>query len=263
MKKNNLPAEVKMSSNVKTIKISKENTVKEISVKRNEHVEIFLEIAEGGEAKINLEENSHLEIFVKTGNLTSGKLKMKFVLGKNACAKIISCNFGAVEEETEILQKGEGSRCEHFAVGFAQGKQRIHKKIDHIHIGEKTYSRTRFKYIATDFAQVDLSGKVVIEETGKNTDTHLLLKGLSLSGEALLKLVPLLNVYNNNVTAGHGAASATLGENELFYMQSRGIEKKEAVQLAAEGFLEEILELGKFNESIAKRVSEEIGGVIR
>ena len=232
-----------------------------IAVAKGKAGEIFLDATKGGSAEFSFAEGSKSEVFIKSGN--GRKLLARMVVGKDASLKIFSCGFGALEESVEIIQQGDGSRCGHYAIGMARGKQVLRRKSRHVHIGKNSFSRTVFKYIADSRAKVELEGEVAVEKNARGADTHLLLKGLMLGKGAEMKLLPLLNVHNNEVNAGHGAASSTVGAEEIFYLQSRGIDEKEAVALVAMGFLFGILDAGKFGADISKEAEREISGYFR
>lgn len=245
---------------MKTIALKKIRGTRKISVAKGEAAEIFLDVVGKGRVEFTFGEGSESKIFVKVSN--GSRSAMRLVLGKNALVKIASCSMGASEEETEILQKGDWSRCEHYAIGFAKGRQKLLKRSSHSHFGKKTYSRTSFKFVAAGSAAIELRGKVTVEQDARGADTHLALKGLVLGNETEMILMPLLGVYNKEVSAGHGAASGPVDKEGLFYLQSRGIAEKEAVVLMAKGFLREIMSQGKFSGGIALRMEQEIDNVV-
>ena len=78
-----------------------------------------------------------------------------------------------------------------------------------------------------------------------------------LSNEAQADSLPGLEILANEVKCSHGATTSKIDEQELFYLQSRGIPKKSAENLIALGFLDEILAMVKdeeLNESIRHKI---------
>ena len=58
-----------------------------------------------------------------------------------------------------------------------------------------------------------------------------------LSDKARADVIPELEVLADDVSANHGAASAPLDPEQVFYLQSRGLDKKESRDIIVEGFL--------------------------
>ena len=84
-------------------------------------------------------------------------------------------------------------------------------------------------------------------------------KSLLLSRDAVVKVVPMLSVKTGDVKAGHGAAMAPVSADELFYLESRGIDGKEGRCMILEGFLLEF-EAGQMDR-IRAVVEKKIGDV--
>ncbi|VVB99735.1 Uncharacterised protein [uncultured archaeon] len=174
--------------------------------------------------------------------------------------KFLNANFGGSETKDgfAFLQEGRGSRCEHYEVSLAQGKQRYLKESNHFHLAPKTYSRSFFKYATADESQVRVDGKVTIAHGAPGSDTHLLSKSLLLSGKSVSHVVPQLFVHNDDVIAGHGSAMAPLDGEELFYLRSRGIDEQESKRLVLQGFLRELPSKAEMGAGISRALSEEI-----
>ncbi|MCX6772390.1 MAG: SufD family Fe-S cluster assembly protein, partial [Candidatus Micrarchaeota archaeon] len=172
-------------------------------------------------------------------------------LGEASTLKFLNSNIGSSEkrEGFAFLQEGRGSRCEHYEASLARGSQKITKNSDHFHLAPDTYSRSIFKYATTDKSQVNVDGKVTIEKSAPGADTHLLAKSLLLSDSSISKIVPQLFVHNADVAAGHGSAMTPMPEEELFYLQSRGVGESESKLLVLQGFLQDVLVKSEINQA--------------
>lgn len=84
-------------------------------------------------------------------------------------------------------------------------------------------------------------GYIKIDAGAKNTITHQSGKALLLSKNAAANMMPALDVENNEVEAGHGAAVGELAEDEMFYLGSRGLSREDAAVLIVQGFFGEML----------------------
>ena len=67
-------------------------------------------------------------------------------------------------------------------------------------------------------------------------------RALLLSDTAEIDVKPELEIFADDVKCSHGAASGELDENQLFYMQSRGIGREEAKQILIDAYLNEALD---------------------
>jgi Fe-S cluster assembly protein SufD len=85
-------------------------------------------------------------------------------------------------------------------------------------------------------------------------DAHLVAKSLLLSPNAVVKVVPMLYVWNNDVVAGHGAAMAPFSQDELFYLNARGIDSPAGKRMILRGFLLEPAIAGRMDGGILASV---------
>jgi len=166
------------------------------------------------------------------------EVKVEVKIGKNASLKLIGCHLGGRETKSEvkILQKA-GSRCEHFEVALLSGSQRLIARTKHLHCEPGSFSRSSFRYAAAGCAQADVQGDVEIARKAVRADAYFVAKSLLLSRDAVVKVVPMLSVKTGDVSAGHGAAMAPISADELFYLESRGIDGMAARRMILEGFL--------------------------
>ncbi|MEM2138408.1 MAG: SufD family Fe-S cluster assembly protein [Candidatus Anstonellaceae archaeon] len=181
-------------------------------------------------------------------------------LGEGAQLKFLNSNMGSAEKREKVvfLQEGRGSRCEHYEVSLAKGKQRFYKDSDHRHIAPDTYSRSIFKYATAGNSFVDVEGKVTIEQSAPGSDTHLLAKSLLLSEKSVSKVIPMLFVHNAEVAAGHGSAMTPLQDEELFYLRSRGVGESESRLLVLQGFLQDLLNKSDISPAIIENLKTEL-----
>ena len=191
---------------------------------------------------------------------TDSAAGMAVKLGEGARLKFLNPNVGGKErfEQALILQNERGSRCEHYEASIASGSQKITKDSDHLHTAPGTYSRSVFKYATAGSSQVKVDGKVTIENTAPGSDTHLLARSLLLSDKSVSHIVPQLFVRNENVTAGHGSAMTPIDQEELFYLESRGIGENEGKFLILQGFLRDVLVKSEIPQWLTEGVEAEL-----
>ncbi len=93
------------------------------------------------------------------------------------------------------------------------------------------------KAVVEDGGELKARGKLVIKKNVKNVDVFLKYKVLLLGKSSLAEVDPELEIESNEIKAGHAASIGRVNEEELFYLMSRGLTKKEATELLVEAFL--------------------------
>ncbi len=85
-------------------------------------------------------------------------------------------------------------------------------------------------------------GLIDVGQGASGTDAYLSNRNLLLGEGARADSIPTLRIGNNDVRCSHGSATGRLGEEELFYLQSRGLSEEEAREMLVLGFFEDLLE---------------------
>jgi Fe-S cluster assembly protein SufD len=106
--------------------------------------------------------------------------------------------------------------------------------VDH-RVGDTT-SQTIVKTAATGRGQARYLGNIWIEKDAQGSDASLRDDALLLSKDAHIDSVPALEIAANDVKAYHGATVGALDDDQIFYMESRGIERGAAERMIALGF---------------------------
>jgi Fe-S cluster assembly protein SufD len=84
---------------------------------------------------------------------------------------------------------------------------------------------------------------VLIRKAAEGTDTYELNRNLLLTDGARADSVPNLEIETGEIEgAGHASASGRFDDEQLFYLQARGIEELDARRLVVRGFLNEIIQ---------------------
>ena len=101
------------------------------------------------------------------------------------------------------------------------------------------------------------NGKVFVRHGAQQTDAQQTNKNLLLSEEARVDTKPQLEIFADDVKCAHGAAVGQLNEDEVFYLESRGINPALARNMLTYGFAEEVIEKIKI-DSIKKELDEAV-----
>ena len=98
------------------------------------------------------------------------------------------------------------------------------------------------KVVANDAGRSVFNGAVRVPRPAQRTDAAQLSRSLLLSERARVDTKPELEIVADDVRCAHGATVSQLQQDELFYLQSRGIGADQAAALLLRGYCEEILQ---------------------
>lgn len=119
-------------------------------------------------------------------------------------------------------------------------------------------SKQLHKLIIGDRAHGVFNGKIFVPKSAQLTDASQLNRNLLLSSKARVDTKPQLEITADNVKCAHGATISQLEDDEIFYLQSRGIGETEARKLLVNGFATEVINLiplASLREKLLKAVS--------
>jgi Fe-S cluster assembly protein SufD len=178
-------------------------------------------------------------------------------LGAKASYETTSINFGAAisRHNVEVRMDHEGAECAVDGLYMVDESQHTdtHSVIDHRQ--PHCNSRQLYKGILDGKSRAVFNGKVFVRHGAQQTDAQQTNKNLLLSKEAQVDTKPQLEIYADDVKCTHGAAVGQLEEDELFYLESRGINPTLAKNMLTYGFAGEVIEKIKI-ESIRRELDE-------
>lgn len=133
--------------------------------------------------------------------------------------------------------EGEQSFCGIQAASLLRGRQEatLATLVRHDAAGAETAEV--FKGVVEDQAHGVFQGKIRVDRAGQQTNANQLSQSLLLSGEARVDTKPELEIFADDVKCSHGATIGDLDEDQLFYLEARGIPQAEARAMLIEGFV--------------------------
>ena len=105
-----------------------------------------------------------------------------------------------------------------------------------------TTSNQLYKGVLLDKARAVFNGKVFVRRDAQHTAAFQTNKNLLLGMDAEIDTKPQLEIDANDVKCSHGATVSRLNNDEIFYLQSRGIAKKESEDMLCLAFANDVLE---------------------
>jgi len=110
------------------------------------------------------------------------------------------------------------------------------------------------------------AGLIRVEEGAQKTNAYVQNRNLLLSPVAKADSNPTLEILANDVRCTHGSTAGRIDDNQLFYCESRGIERAQARRLIVEGFFADVIDSfpeGNPRESVRGYVLEELQELAR
>ena len=162
----------------------------------------------------------------------------------DAGAMSLNLHLGGRYSRFESLSRliGEGGRSDLLAVSVANGEQEFDARTLQDHLSPHTASDLLYKNALDDRARCTFGGLIRVEPHAHFTDAYQKVRNLLLSDDAEANSMPGLEILADNVRCTHGATSGQIGEDELFYLRSRGIPISVAQHLIVSGFLNEVIQ---------------------
>jgi Fe-S cluster assembly protein SufD len=178
---------------------------------------------------------------------------------RDASYESTNINLGALLSRHDIAVTflEEGGACAVDGLYLIGGDQHsdTHSVIDHA--TAHCTSRQLYKGVLNGKSRAVFNGKVFVRHGAQQTDAQQTNKNLLLSEEARVDTKPQLEIFADDVKCTHGAAVGQLNNDELFYLESRGINPALARNMLTYGFAEEVIEKIKI-ESIKRGLDQAV-----
>ena len=161
---------------------------------------------------------------------------------------IVSTGGKVVRINPTMHLNGEGADGEMYGVYFADAGQHLEQRVYMHHAGPNTRGRVNYKgALQGEGAHTVWIGDVLIGQQAAGTDSYEQNRNLVLSEGTRADSIPNLEIETGDIAgAGHASATGRFDDEQLFYLQARGITEDEARRLVVLGFLSEIIQkMGK------------------
>jgi Fe-S cluster assembly protein SufD len=182
-------------------------------------------------------------------------------VGRDARFKHIVVNLGGdlVRITPSARYAGTGGDVEMYGLYFADAGQHFEQRLFVDHSAAKCKSRVTYKgALQGDGAHTVWVGDVLIRKEAEGTDTYEMNRNLILTQGARADSVPNLEIETGLIEgAGHASATGRFDDEQLFYLQSRGIQEDVARRLVVRGFLNEVIQQIKVS-ALEERLREAV-----
>ena len=143
--------------------------------------------------------------------------------------------------DVKVCLNGKNSECDLKGLYFTTLNSQFNTHVVVEHNVPYTKSNQYFKGILSDNSRAVFSGKIYVERDAQKSYAEQKDLNLVMSKGAEIDTKPGLEIYADDVECYHGATAGHVDESTLYYMMTRGIDKKSATQMLVNGFATEII----------------------
>ena len=162
---------------------------------------------------------------------------------ENATMEWIDGNLGSrlTMKYPAVYMMEPGARGEILSIAFASAGQHQDAGAKVVHCAPHTSSRIVSKSISKNGGRASYRGLVKVEKGCKKVKSSVVCDALILDSKSRSDTYPYIEVDEQDVTIGHEASVSRIGEEQLFYLMSRGMSEAEASTMIVSGFIEPLV----------------------
>ena len=166
-------------------------------------------------------------------------------VGRDATVRFFEFTLGGslVRSSTNVDYRGTGGSADVLGVYFADAGQHLEHRQFIDHTAPKTRSNVEYKgALQGQDAHTVWVGNVLIRKVAEGIETYEENRNLVLTDGCQADSIPNLEIETGEIEgAGHASATARFDDNQLFYLQSRGVSEAEAQRLVVHGFFNDLI----------------------
>jgi len=188
------------------------------------------------------------------------------LVGKDATLRhfVVSFGGGVVRVNPNVRLAGAGSHADVYGIGFCDAGQHLENQVYIFHEGSSTSADVLYKSaLQGASAHTVWIGDVLIGPDAVGTDSYEANRNLVLTEGAHADSIPNLEIEIGDIVgAGHASATGRFDDEQLFYLQARGIDEAEARRLVVLGFLSELVQrigLPELEAELIADIERELG----
>jgi Fe-S cluster assembly protein SufD len=155
---------------------------------------------------------------------------------------VVGFGSGNGKVRTETLLAGPGAHAKVTGAYAPHARQHIDFHTTQEHAAPNTTSDLAFRGLLADRSSAVWRGMIKVDEGAQQTDAFQECRNLLLSKRAHVDAIPGLEILANDVRCTHAAAIAQIDPEQVFYLNSRGLDDPSSKRLVIEGFMAELVE---------------------
>jgi Fe-S cluster assembly protein SufB len=139
-----------------------------------------------------------------------------------------------------VILQGDDSTGEFYSVAVVNNRQQADTGTKMIHIGKNTKSTIVSKGISAGHGQNSYRGLVKVLPGAANARNYTQCDSMLVGNRCGAHTFPYIEVQNRTATLEHEASTSKIGEDQIFYCKSRGLDAEHAVSMIVSGFCREV-----------------------
>jgi Fe-S cluster assembly protein SufD len=163
-----------------------------------------------------------------------------------------------IRHHDELVVAGAGGDMAFRGILFSQAQEHLDVFAVDLHETGPSGGDVHWRGAATGESRASFEGLIKINPGAQQTHTYLQFHSMMLSDAAKLDAIPSVLVSADDVSASHGGTVGELNEHLIFYMQTRGLSRPDAVRVIVEGFFEPLI-VQLDDEQLEHQIRERIG----
>ena len=191
-------------------------------------------------------ENAHFDLIrVQNEHNAACKITHTFIhQEKNSVASSnnMTLHGGLIRNSTYHYLGGEGAECFSYGLFLTDKWQHVDNFVNVDHAFPKCTSNQLFKGVLDDMSTGAFNGRILVRPDAQGTLAYQKNNNILLTDDARMDTKPQLEIFADDVKCSHGATIGQVDSDALFYLQSRGINKREARLMLMFGFAHEVIQ---------------------
>ena len=192
------------------------------------------------------QENSKVELYcmeeTHAKNVRLSNVYVRQQRDSNVKHHVITLHNGVTRNKLDLTLAGEGAECQLGGCVIADKHQHVDNNTLITHKACNCTSNQLYKYVLDEQATGAFAGKVYVAPGAQKTTSQMTNQNICTTREARMLTQPMLEIYADDVKCSHGSTVGQLNDAALFYMQQRGISRKEALTLLQIAFIREVVD---------------------
>ena len=139
-----------------------------------------------------------------------------------------------------VYLMGPKASGEVLSVAYAGAGQHQDAGAKMVHVAPETTSKIVSKSISKDAGRTTYRGLVRVEEDAHDCKSHVQCDALILDDESISDTYPYMEIGTSDAIVGHEATVSRVADEQLFYLQSRGLTEEQAMGMVVNGFIEPV-----------------------
>lgn len=139
------------------------------------------------------------------------------------------------------ILEGDESVGEFYSVALTNGKMQADTGTKMIHLGKNTKSTIVAKGISADESHNSYRGLVQMSPKAKGARNYTQCDSMLVGNKCSANTFPYIEVHNNESEVEHEASTCKMNEEQIFYLESRGISREDAIHMIVNGFCKKVI----------------------